>query len=563
MAREDQEAELSSVPSLRTRLGLHTAKRDQLQELKTRFNSWMVNDGKTFIFLCVWILSQIFIFLVGAANYTLSDNYQGARILLGTPLVFARASAFNLHICMALLFLPICRTLISFLRTTPLNSIIPFDSSVSFHKVIAYTILFFTAIHCGAHIVNYHSIALYNGDGGKGAISLWFLSGPGWTGNLMLLSLLLIAITSIKRVRSHNYEVFWYTHHLYVVFIGLFSFHGAFCMIQPDRQPKCGNAGSFWKYWVFSGALYLLERIAREWRARTKTYVTKVILHPSHVVEVQMRKEDLDLKAGQHVFLCCPEVSLIQWHPFTLTSAPEEDFISVHIRLVGDWTMDLAYALGVDFDDGKHMSRHRRSMVGARGREINRLLPRVYVDGPFGSATEDVFKYEVAVLFGAGIGVTPFASILKSIWYRAKYPHLATRLRKVYFYWICRDYQAVEWFHDLLKAIEAEDIDQFIEIHVYLTGSLSPDAIRNVVMNDREGETDALTGLRSPTNYGRPQLNRIFSGLSRRHVDTDVGVFFCGPPALGRRLHTYCNLHSDGDETGTKFFYNKDSFTTG
>ena len=29
---------------------------------------------------------------------------------------------------------------------------------------------------------------------------------------------------------------------------------------------------------------------------------------------------------------------------------------------------------------------------------------------------QDVFKYEVIMCIGAGIGVTPFASILKSVW---------------------------------------------------------------------------------------------------------------------------------------------------
>jgi predicted ferric reductase len=41
---------------------------------------------------------------------------------------------------------------------------------------------------------------------------------------------------------------------------------------------------------------------------------------------------------------------------------------------------------------------------------VNRILPRIMVDGPFGSASEDFLKYETVLLVGAGIGVTPFAS---------------------------------------------------------------------------------------------------------------------------------------------------------
>jgi hypothetical protein len=96
---------------------------------------------------------------------------------------------------------------------------------------------------------------------------------------------------------------------------------------------------------------------------------------------------------------------------------------------------------------------------------IRRILPRIYIDGPFGSASEDVFKYEVALLVGAGIGVTPFASILKSIWYRLNYPQRKSRLQKVYFFWVCRDFGSFEWFRSLLMAIEAQDIDNRIEIH--------------------------------------------------------------------------------------------------
>jgi predicted ferric reductase len=35
------------------------------------------------------------------------------------------------------------------------------------------------------------------------------------------------------------------------------------------------------------------------------------------------------------------------------------------------------------------------------------------MDGPYGAGQQDWFQYEVAVLVGGGIGVTPYASILK------------------------------------------------------------------------------------------------------------------------------------------------------
>lgn len=155
-----------------------------------------------------------------------------------------------------------------------------------------------------------------------------------------------------------------------------------------------------------------------------------------------------------------------------MTSAPEEDYVSVHIRCVGNFTKALAKTLGCTFDE-KGKGGKGGGVVGVNSQtapddvdpSIRRVLPRIYLDGPFGSASEDVFKYEVAVLVGAGIGVTPFASILKSIWYRMNYPQTKTRLRKVYFFWVCRDFGSFEWFQSLLLAIEAQDKASHIEIH--------------------------------------------------------------------------------------------------
>lgn len=244
-------------------------------------------------------------------------------------------------------------------------------------------------------------------------------------------------------------------------------------------------------------------------RSRHKTYVSKVIQHPSRVCEVQIKKEKTVTRAGQYIFLNCPEVSFWQWHPFTLTSAPEEDYISVHIRCVGDFTTEFAEALGCDFSRGSEKPSASGAVIKP---PTNRVLPRVMVDGPFGSASEDVFKFEAVILCGGGIGVTPFASVLKSIWYRLNFPsnrrEEQTRLQKVYFFWVCRDFDSFEWFRSLLQAIEEQDLEGRVELHTYITQKLKDDDINNIIVSDVGGERDAVTKLRSPTHYGRPNWDR-------------------------------------------------------
>ena len=83
-------------------------------------------------------------------------------------------------------------------------------------------------------------------------------------------------------------------------------------------------------------------------------------------------------------------------------------------------------------------------------------LPQVFIDGPFGAPTSQIFRAQHAVLIGTGIGVTPFASILQSIMHRywqernecprCKYnwtndlsSSSVLNLRKVDFFWINRD----------------------------------------------------------------------------------------------------------------------------
>lgn len=478
----------------------------------------MINDGGKKVFFGVYLLLHILVAALGMVNFSLKDNSVNARKTFGITFPIARTAALVLHVDVAFILLPVCRGFISLLRRSPLNDLIPFDKAITFHKATAWSMVAATAIHIIAHMVNFAKLAIADatskttGARFRMFLLINFSTGPGVTGWIMTACLFVIVFFAGEKRRRANYEQFWYTHHLFIIFFICWQLHGMFCMIKPDRPPYCSSntIGVFWKYWLVGGVIWIGERILREVRSRHRTFISKVIQHPSNVMELHIKKDKTTARAGQYIFLSCPEVSYFQWHPFTLTSAPEEDYLSVHIRVVGDFTQALAKAVGCDFESKDEKPVIGGKVIGtAANPPRNRILPRVMVDGPFGSASEDFLKFETIVMVGAGIGVTPFASILKSIWYRMNNFNNSkpTRLSKVYFIWVIRDYGTAEWFHSLLHAIEEEDTQNRIEITIYLTAKIKEDDINNIIVQDVGAEKDAITSLRAPTHFGR-QIGR-------------------------------------------------------
>jgi predicted ferric reductase len=48
------------------------------------------------------------------------------------------------------------------------------------------------------------------------------------------------------------------------------------------------------------------------------------------------------------------------------------------------------------------------------------MCVQLFLDGPFGEGHQDWYRFPVSVLVGGGIGVTPFASILKDLVMKSK-----------------------------------------------------------------------------------------------------------------------------------------------
>ncbi|GAA5841571.1 hypothetical protein JCM9279_000692 [Rhodotorula babjevae] len=525
-----------------------------------RIKVWFAREGPSKLVFLLWIVLQLGMLAVGIVRYKM-----GPRAAFGSTYVIARASAFVLHVDIVFILLPVCRNFVSFLRRSSLNRAVPFDKSVAFHEIVAWSIVFWSIVHTVAHLLDSWWLAASMTDsamtGLLEALMVNGSTGPFVTGWIMLVLLVVIAWFAAEKRRKKHFQRFYYSHHLALVFFFLWQLHGMFCMIRPDKPPYCAwsQIGVFWLFWSFGGIVYVSERILREVRSRHRTYLSKVIVHPGKTVELQVKKEKTTSRAGQYIMVNCPAISLWQWHPFTLTSAPEEDCLSIHFRVVGDWTQDFADALGCELDGRENVSKE----IGGEDAKIPlvSVLPRIMIDGPFGTASEDVLKFPVSLLVGAGIGVTPFASILKHIWYRFHDPNgEPMRLSKVYFFWICRDYSSFEWFQSLLAAIEEQDLGQCIEIHTYLTGRVHANDVINIFANDVGNELDAVTQLRSPTHYGRPNWDRIFASLAQQHPATDIGTFFCGPEPLAKTLHKTCIKFTSAGKGKTRFIFSKERF---
>ncbi|KAJ7603133.1 ferric reductase NAD binding domain-containing protein [Roridomyces roridus] len=510
-----------------------------------KWNIWMINEGRIGLFFIVFLGLHLVAFILAWLHYSLKDNLNNARATFGITFVIARSAALVLHVDVIFILLPICRNFISVIRRTPIGTVIPFDENITFHKSVGWAIVIGSLVHTLAHVVNLYHLTMADTSattvGKKVAFFVYanFIIGPLWTGWLMWVALGIMVYYAIeKRRRTPNggFEKFWYTHHLFIPFFLLWQFHGMFCMIKADRQPFCSynTIGVFWRYWIVGGLIFVYERILREVRSRHVTYISKVIQHPSKTMELQIKKEKTTTRAGEYIFINCPEISYFQWHPFTLTSAPEEDYISVHIRVEGDFTTALAKAP-----------------------PVSRALPRVMVDGPFGTCSEEFLDFETVLLVGAGIGVTPFASILKHIWYRMNNFSSAkpTRLSRsvVYFTWVIRDFGTAEWFHSLLHAIETQDTQNRIEINIYLTARIKEDDMNNIIVQDVGAEKDAITSLRAPTHFGRPNWDKIFTSITAKKR---VGCR-C---AIAKALHEKSNQYSSPNNEGTRFFFGKENF---
>ena len=170
---------------------------------------------------------------------------------------------------------------------------------------------------------------------------------------------------------------------------------------------------------------------------------------------------------GHYLYLQCPTVTKYpEWHPFTISSAPDEAILEVNIRVLASplsWTNKVAKYLQLldPTAQGEIELVTRNPTTGATtlGKVIGpNNKPFFRVDAPHGAPSQHVFVYNTALIVGAGIGVTPCASIMKGIvnyrWKKGFTPN------NLHFFWVARlsDLTTFKWLLVMLPELKAQQL---------------------------------------------------------------------------------------------------------
>ncbi|CAA3011740.1 ferric reduction oxidase 6-like [Olea europaea subsp. europaea] len=378
--------------------------------------------------------------IVSSFSHNLPSKEQSALMLELTGLRLGLIGLF----CLAFLFLPIARGSV-LLRLID----IPFEHATRYHVWLGHLTMLLFTLHGLFYVIGWAME-------GRLAQELrdWRNVGiANFPGVISLLAGLLMWITSLPGLRRINFELFFYTHQLYVVFVVFLALHvGDFIF--------CFAAGGIF--------LFMLDRFLRFCQSRKTVNVLSARCFPCGTVELSLSKpENLNYNALGWIFLQVRELSWLQWHPFSVSSSPLEGkhHLAILIKVLGGWTAKLEKII---------------SSISEEQLETKPFLQphskiTASIEGPYGHESPYHLTYEHLILVAGGIGISPFLAILSDILHRINdsKPCLP---RNVLIVWAVKTSKELP----LLQTVDMKSICPFfpdalnLEIQTYVTRQKEP-----------------------------------------------------------------------------------------
>ncbi|KAF7130024.1 hypothetical protein RHSIM_Rhsim10G0099300 [Rhododendron simsii] len=366
-------------------------------------------------------------------------------------------------LCLAFLFLPVARGSV-LLRLVD----IPFEHATRYHVWLGHLTMLLFTLHGLFYVIAWALQGRLLSE-----ILEWKNIGvANLAGVISLAAGLFMWVTSLRPVRRQNFELFFYTHQLYIVFVVFLAMH------VGDFIFSIAAGGIF---------IFILDRFLRFCQSRRTVKVISASCLPSGAVELVVSKPaNLQYNALSFIFLQVRELSWLQWHPFSVSSSPLDGkhHMAILIKVLGKWTEKLK---------GRILNGPKEDCA------LESLQPHanltVSVEGPYGHESPYhlmyVYFYCTAymcisnAIYGesvGGIGISPFLAILSDILHRIndRKPCLP---RNVLIIWAVKNSDELP----LLYGLDMESICPFfsdmlnLEIQTYVTRESEPPLEEGIV----------------------------------------------------------------------------------
>jgi len=284
--------------------------------------------------------------------------------------------------------------------------------------------------------------------------------------------------------RRRCYELFKYFHYTFLVLVPAAVLH----------------AHNGWYFPVGSIAFWLVDAAMR---FANSSMSQQLVLAKAHAMETGMTELVFEMhfpEPGMYCFVNVPQISRLEWHPFSFSSSPLDDKASLHIKTVSP-----------DQFTGK-----LHKLVN-QCKEQNPPIT-LNVEGPYGPAL-DLGDHSGMLLLAGGVGLTPLHSTMRYLMQLACAKKLPQTLKMVRLVLVARTAGIVNLFENSLREIlDAELASPQFSMQLFLTCA--------------EVEAPALN---VPFQKGRPCFDEVYEKALKDLGDGSLLVKLCAPEAMDKQ----------------------------
>jgi predicted ferric reductase len=377
-----------------------------------------------------------------------------------------------------------------------------------FHRWLGYLCLFMSLVH----MIPFYIQPVWE-DGGMRVFDTLFPPGSGiiyGSGIACIVPLCWLCVGSLPIIRRTAYEIFSLLHApVGYIYIAVLFWHTKNFLMS-------------WGYLIASAAIIVVCNIlrlfklnwARPWRMAWLVGDEAAInIMTENAIKITIPTQ-MRWKPGQYVYLRMPGISVLENHPFTISSLCSEDFPSEY---------------GEEFRDCVLVFRpyggFTRKVLDTAISKGPFHTYRAFLDGPYGGMRRELAAFDTCILIAGGSGITSLMSQLLNLIKRMRDGKAITK--KIVVVWSLKRLEAMDWFREELRICREAAPPESVTCKFFVTASV------------RQKPNAAALNSRAPrplSNMFHDKLDGFVAGIASKRNSALITSEAQGDPEREREL---------------------------